>query len=923
MNELIELSLDTEDGEKNYNLAQWYENQGHTAPAHTYYLRAAERTEDNILAYRSLIRASFCYKSQGSRDGTEKILLENALNLLPERPEAYYFLSLLYERKQEWQNTYTYANLGLQCYNHPVEDIDLPEFRGKYLLIFQKSVAAWWWGKSQESRDLFQLLSSDYWDVLDDKHQKSVEDNISRLGLTPQSQGEIVYTKEKYDSLRFKFDGSQNIERSYSQILQDIFILSVLNGKRDGRFLEVGGARPFERNNTALLEQSFGWSGVSIELNSNFANEYINARKNTKVLCTDALTVNYEQLLQEEFDTEVIDYLQLDIEPAKNTFEVLLSIPFEKYKFAVITYEHDYYVDISKSYRQKSRDFLESKGYVLVVNDLSVDGVSNFEDWWVHPDLVDENILKIMEDTGEEVKNAAEYMYRKVEFGKKRRVIDYFRFFNEKELLELRYHLLKDKVDKFVIAQGTRTFSGNPTELLAEKYIKELNLPEDKFIIINVDLPENSEDLQNSEVDIVFRSFSGASTDSYKNSLDTRTRERMVMDGVISILSQFNDNDIFLASDCDEIIDPKYLDRLINVVVNNPDKLVKIPLVELQGKANLQVYDLHTSNKVTISEVSFICTKKHFNICTPTQLRYNIFNPFETTYLYKDGNEVEECGWHFSWMGDSNRKKLKCKSFAHYSDYIESAEVKDLGSSQMETFFDDWKPVIGGINPWGNKNLILKEYDENNLPKEIWQLKNVRQFLLDDSPVKEKTLTELFLAGNYSTDKYQLGYITEFYNSSLQCLKNTPINLLEIGTYEGGSAKLWRDYFHPESTIITGDIIDCKNKTKNVNYLLGDLYSDEIVSQFQDSYFNLIIDDGPHTLESFKLVIKKYHSKLKSNGTLIIEDVISESYLSPLIMLAKEIGYSSYEIVDLTNKQLNDEWKNDWKNGLYILRFDK
>lgn len=408
MNELIKLSLDTENAAKNYNLAKWYENQGHTAPAHSYYLRAAERTGDNLLSYSSLIRASFCYKSQGSRDGTEKVLLENALNLLPQRPEAYYFLSLLYERKQEWQNAYTYANLGLQ--QEVIEPI-IPEFQGNHLLIFQKAVAAWWWGKSQESRDLFQLLSTYYLNVLDENHKRSVEDNIGRLGLTSQSQGEITYNKEKYNSLRFKFEGSQNIEKSYSQILQDIFVLSVLNGKKDGKFLEVGGARPFERNNTALLEQSFGWSGVSIELNSNFANEYIDARKNTKVLCTDALTVNYEQLLQEEFDTEIIDYLQLDIEPARNTFEVLLSIPFDKYKFAVITYEHDYYVDISKSYRGKSRRYLQAIGYELLVTDLSPDGVSNFEDWWVHPDLVDEKIKNIMKDTSTKIKNINDYMF--------------------------------------------------------------------------------------------------------------------------------------------------------------------------------------------------------------------------------------------------------------------------------------------------------------------------------------------------------------------------------------------------------------------------------------------------------------------------------------------------------------------------------
>ena len=102
MNELIEFSLDTENAEKNYQLARFYEEQGHTAPAHSYYLRGAERTENKDLAYQALIRASFCYKEQGSRDLSEKNLLENALNLIPTRPEAYYFLSLIYEKKQKY-----------------------------------------------------------------------------------------------------------------------------------------------------------------------------------------------------------------------------------------------------------------------------------------------------------------------------------------------------------------------------------------------------------------------------------------------------------------------------------------------------------------------------------------------------------------------------------------------------------------------------------------------------------------------------------------------------------------------------------------------------------------------------------------------------------------------------------------------------
>jgi len=409
MNELVNFSLDTENGEKNYNLAVWYENQGHTAPAHSYYLRAAERTEDNTLAYQALIRASFCYRSQGSRDGTEKVLLENALMLLPERPEAYYFLSLLYQKKSEWQNSYIYANLGLQCYRQNVGVINLPEYQGKYLLIYQKAVAAWWWGRGMECRKLFHSLVDEYWNIMDETHRVSVEDNITRLGSGPESQAFTYYFKEDHEKLRFKFNDSDKIERNYSQVYQDMFILSMLNGKKNGTFLEVGGAEPYLGNNTALLEKSFNWSGVSIEYDQKFIENYRNNRS-SKLLHTDALLLDYKKVLKENYEGNVVDYLQLDIEPAKNTFECLLSIPFDEYKFAVITYEHDYYVDVTKSYRDKSRNYLKTMGYELVVSDVSPDGISNFEDWWVHPDLVDNDIKEIMKDISTDIKKAKDYM---------------------------------------------------------------------------------------------------------------------------------------------------------------------------------------------------------------------------------------------------------------------------------------------------------------------------------------------------------------------------------------------------------------------------------------------------------------------------------------------------------------------------------
>lgn len=406
MNELIELALDTEDPQKNYDLAVWYEKQEHTAPAHAYFLRAAERFEDPGLAYASLIRASFCYRAQGSRDATEKVLLENALALCPQRPEAYYFLSLFYSRRQDWQSSYLYANLGLQFED---QDSLLPEYLGKYLLIFQKAVAAWWWGKGAESRELFQDLVNNYWEGMDDSHRTVVEDNITRLGSGPESQAFHTFTREDYTKLRFKFPDSNQVDRNYSQIYQDLFILSMTNGKKNGTFLEIGGSDPFKGNNTALLEKSFNWTGVSVEYDEKFIQPYRSNRE-AKLIHANALEIDYCDLLQENFDCKEIDYLQLDIEPARNTYECLLKIPLDEYKFAVITYEHDYYVDVTRSYREKSREFLRNHGYRLVVNDLSPDGKSNFEDWWVHPSLVDESLIRKMESLSEGTQHAKEYM---------------------------------------------------------------------------------------------------------------------------------------------------------------------------------------------------------------------------------------------------------------------------------------------------------------------------------------------------------------------------------------------------------------------------------------------------------------------------------------------------------------------------------
>ena len=69
-----------------------------------------------------------------------------------------------------------------------------------------------------------------------------------------------------------------------------------------------------------------------------------------------------------------------------------------------------------------------------------------------------------------------------------KKVIDYFMYFNEVELLELRYHMLKNYVDLFVVSESNVTFSGKQKGFTLQNVIKDLGLDVSKFRIIENDL---------------------------------------------------------------------------------------------------------------------------------------------------------------------------------------------------------------------------------------------------------------------------------------------------------------------------------------------------------------------------------------------------------------------------------------------------
>ena len=199
------------------------------------------------------------------------------------------------------------------------------------------------------------------------------------------------YFRNNYENLKTKFTGAENIENNWSQSMQDIFVMSMLDGKRNGVYVEIGADQPRVISNTYLLEKDFDWSGISFELDADKVAFFNTIRKN-KCLCEDATLYNYKSLFEELNYPKQIDYLQLDIDPAEGTLRALKALPLNDYRFSVITYETDVYSS-GADIQDEQIEILESHGYQLVAKNVKCEG-NPYEDWWIDPAIVSEDIWK-------------------------------------------------------------------------------------------------------------------------------------------------------------------------------------------------------------------------------------------------------------------------------------------------------------------------------------------------------------------------------------------------------------------------------------------------------------------------------------------------------------------------------------------------
>lgn len=225
---------------------------------------------------------------------------------------------------------------------------------------------------------------------------------------------------EIYFKLRFFLRIGDDVVSTYidnasafkSQILQDLFVLSELGLKQGGFFVEFGAANGIEHSNSYVHEKLLGWSGILAEparcwhdaLKTNRGAHietdcvwsesgktlafqevsfpalstiagvktedfHTKTRKNFEGY--EVRTISLIDLMKKHGAPPVADYLSIDTEGSE--LEILRSLDFVRYRFRVITCEHNF-----TPQREEIFDLLTSKGYQRKHEEYS-----GFDDWYV------------------------------------------------------------------------------------------------------------------------------------------------------------------------------------------------------------------------------------------------------------------------------------------------------------------------------------------------------------------------------------------------------------------------------------------------------------------------------------------------------------------------------------------------------------
>ena len=138
------------------------------------------------------------------------------------------------------------------------------------------------------------------------------------------------------------------------------------------------------------------------------------------------------------------------------------------------------------------------------------------------------------------------------------------------------------------------------------------------------------------------------------------------------------------------------------------------------------------------------------------------------------------------------------------------------------------------------------------------------------------TLWSLF-QNNTSRPIHKWNHYFPVYESHFARYVNRPLVFLEIGCGNGGSLKMWKNYFGPFAQIVGIDInSECKQfEEDQIAVRIGDQSDEKFLESVCQEFgeFDIVLDDGSHVMEYIKATFSFLYPNLSKNGIYMVEDL--------------------------------------------------
>lgn len=117
----------------------------------------------------------------------------------------------------------------------------------------------------------------------------------------------------------------------------------------------------------------------------------------------------------------------------------------------------------------------------------------------------------------------------------------------------------------------------------------------------------------------------------------------------------------------------------------------------------------------------------------------------------------------------------------------------------------------------------------------------------------------------------------DIYDFWFKKYKNKPVVILEIGVYQGGSLKMWRDYFGEKAKIFAIDIHPaCKQfESEKTKIFIGSQEDRNFLTKVKSQIpkVDIIIDDGGHSMNQQIVSFEELYGHVKDGGIYLCEDL--------------------------------------------------